>query len=231
MKNAIISIASAFMFVLFLFQGQVSAQACTKTFVNRSGTVYAAGPAIETLKAKANALTIKVAKQDGKAQTIVNIYVNGQRKKYLTFNNGKYTATKTATITGVMNKTVKIEIVNQSVGNKFKYNLKVTGETPANLGSANGTLVGQTKKTLMFDRVCTSKNKMKITVRRTSGQARATIIIKKNGRQIDSKVLNNNQSIINLSYSNAGGARYTIELKNVSVGNTIGYDIKGIQAN
>ncbi len=100
---------------------------CKKFTKNRTGTVYAAGPAKETVSSEADKVTVTVAKTGGKAQTIANIYVNGVRKGYIEFTNGKYTKTKSKTITGTKGKTVKVEIVNQSVGNKFKYKLTMKG--------------------------------------------------------------------------------------------------------
>lgn len=230
MKNTVITFVSSLIFVLFLFQGTSTAQ-CNKILANRSGSVYAAGPAKESFKATGNSVTVKVQKTGGRAQTIVNIYVNNQRKKYISFNNGNYTKTKSVVVPTSPNQNVRVEIVNQSVGNKFEYRLTCTGPAPSSLGSVSGNLVGQAKKTQTFDRVCASKNKINITISRTGGQARGTVIVKKNGRQIDSKVLNNQQTRMNLSYSNAGNARYTVELKNVSVGNTLGYRMSASQTN
>lgn len=230
MKSTVISIASSLIFVLFLFQGHSSAQ-CKKTLTSRTGTVMAAGPAKQSFKATGSSVTVKVQKTGGRAQTIVNIYVNNVRKKFIPFTNGNYTKTKSVVVPTSPNQNVRVEIVNQSVGNKFQYKLTCTGPAPASLGSVSGNLVGQAKKTQTFDRVCTSKNKINITIRRTSGQARGTVIVKKNGRQVDSKVLNNNQSRMNLSYNNAKGARYTVELKNVSVGNRLGYRMSATQTN
>ncbi len=230
MKSTVNNLIAPIFLVFILVQGFAFAQ-CTKTLVNRSGTVYSAGPAKESFRSKSETLTIKVAKQDGRAETIANIYVDNVRKKFLKFTNGKYTKTKTAVLQNTKGKNVRIEIINQSVSNKFKYRLTVKGDAGNNLGMASGRLVGQTKKTQQFDRVCTSYRKIRISINRKGGTARGTVSVKKNGRQIDSKVMGNRQDKLVLSYGGASNAVYTVELKNVSVGNTLSYSMTAVQTN
>ncbi|MEO0898977.1 MAG: hypothetical protein AAFY71_21375 [Bacteroidota bacterium] len=228
MKSTVSILISFVIALSFVFQGTTQAQ-CTKVLKSRTGTVYAAGPAKTTLRPTSNSITVKVNKRGGRAQTIVNIYVNNVRKKFINFNNGNYSSTKTAVITGVRNKNVRIDIVNQSVGNKFEYKLTVTGEAPASLGKLSGNLVGQTQKTKTFDKSC--KNNVRITVKRKSGQARASLVIKKNGRVVQNFLFNNNTQNFSKSFPNSKDARYTVELRNLSVGNRFGYEMSATQSN
>ncbi|MCI4667535.1 MAG: hypothetical protein MRZ79_05185 [Bacteroidia bacterium] len=227
MKNTVITFVSLF-FLFFMAQGTASAQ-CTKNIKSRTGTVYAAGPAKTTFKATGNTVTVKVNKTGGRAETRVNVYANNQLKKTYQFPNGNYSREKVLAVNGVKNKTIRVDIINQSVGNKFEYRLNCFSAAPASLGSVSGLLAGQGKKTQTFDRVCSSKKRIKITVTRQGGQAKGIITVKKNGRQIATRVFGKNEKSVPLTYSNAGNARYTVELKNVSVGNTIKYRMSAVQ--
>ncbi|MEL6484855.1 MAG: hypothetical protein AAFP96_08425 [Bacteroidota bacterium] len=227
MKASIVRFAFISMIFATLLSGfSTSLFACTKTFVNRNGTVYAGGPAKSTFTSTANSITVRVSKTDGKAQTIVNIYVNNVRKGFIEFNNGNYTKTKTKTISGTKGKSVRVEIVNQSVANKFKYTMKVTG-TSDDLGSQTANLVGQTQKSVTFTKPC--KNTIRITIRRTSGKARANVFIYRDGRKIFDEVLDKNETTITRTYTGAKAKSYKAVVKNVSVGNTIGVKISATQ--
>ena len=230
MKSSFFQLTNILFVVALIAQFSIASASisCTRTLKSRTGTVYAGGPAKTTLTPNTDEITVKVAKTGGRAQTIVNIYVNGSRKSFIEFNNGNYTSTKTKRVTGVRGKTVRIEIVNQSVGNKFEYRLTVTGTTDA-LGNDSGNLAGQGQKTVILDRAC--KNKVTITIRRTSGQARANVFIYKNGAKIYDEVLDKNESRIVKTYSGANNAIYKVVIKNVSVGNFIGWSVNGRQSN
>lgn len=208
-----------FFFLLTFVFSLTSAYAginCSKVLKTRTGTVMAGGPAKTTLTPTGNSITVKVAKTSGRAQTIVNIYVNNVRKSYIEFNNGNYTNTKSKTISGVRGKSVRIEIVNQSVGNKFGYKLTVTGVTN-NLGSGNANLAGQGQKTITFSRAC--KNKVTIKLTRTGGRARANVFIYKNGSKVYDGVIDKTENGFTKVYSGANNATYKVVVKNVSVGN------------
>lgn len=225
------SAASILTFLLFIaFSIQTPLQAndlCTRTLASKSGTVYAGGPVKINLKPTSSSITVKVNKTDGKAQTIVNIYVNNVRKGYIQFNNGKYTTSKSKTISGVKGKSVRVEVINQSVGNKFKYSLTVKGVTNA-LGSGSGNLAGQVKKTITFDRAC--KNNAKITVRRTNGNARANVYFYRNNVKVGEAIMDPNQTKIERSFGGANGKTFKVEVKNISVGNTIRFSATGTQS-
>ncbi|MEL6671725.1 MAG: hypothetical protein AAFR61_06020 [Bacteroidota bacterium] len=221
------------LFLLIAFMSTVSTAFaginCTKTYTNRTGTVYAGGPAKTTIRPTGNSITVKVKKTDGRAQTIVNIYVNNQRKSFIEFNNGNYTTEyRSRTVNNVKGKSVRVEIVNQSVGNKFSYRLNITGVTDA-LGSANGNLAGQGQKTVIYDKPC--KNKIRINVTRTGGSARANVYIYKNGRKIYDEVMDRNDRPIVKEYSGARNATYKVVIKNVSVGNFFKYSTSAVQKN
>lgn len=215
------------MFLLTFLLVSPTAQAeclvgCQKTLKTRSGTVYGGGPAKTTFKATGNTVKISVTKKGGRAQTIVNIYVNGrmQQGKSLTFQNGNYSnSTKVTTISGVRNKDIRVDIVNQSVGNKFEYSMKATTETNA-LGSGQGNLAGQGKKTISLSTSC--DNNARIIVRRTGGTAKAIVkVMSASGQSLNGGgvVIDKNQSSKVINIPNARNRRLKVEVKNVSVGN------------
>ncbi len=189
---------------------------CVKTLKSRSGTVYAGGPAKTTVSSTSDQVTISVQKKGGKAQTIVNIYVNNKKRTDIVFNNGKYTQKKSKTISNVKGKTIRVDIVNQSVTNKFEYNLKINGETNA-LGSLSGNLAGQGKKDKTLGVSC--DNNVRVVVTRTGGSARANIFVKIGGTTVKSVVMDKREQRRVINVNNARNRRYTVEVKNVSVGN------------
>lgn len=201
---------------------------CQKTLKTRSGTVYGGGPAKTSFKATGNTVKISVTKKSGRAQTIVNIYVNGrmQQGKSLTFQNGNYSnSTKTATISGVRNKDIRVDIVNQSVGNKFEYSMKATTETN-DLGSGQGNVVGQTRKTITLSKSC--DNNARIVVRRTGGSAKAIIkVMTSSGQSLNGGgiVMDRNERSKTINIPNARNRRLKVEVRNVSVGNTIKFTL------
>ncbi len=195
---------------------------CIKVLKSRTGTVYAGGPAKTTIVPNSNNITVTINKRGGKAQTIVNIYVNNQKRTDIVFNNGNYTAARSRTLNNVRGKTVRIDIVNQSMANKFEYTLRVTGQTTA-LGSANANLAGQGQKTTRLSQSC--GNQATITITRTGGSARANVYVKLGNQTIQSKVFDKNQNRMTLTVNNAQGRTYSVMVKNVSVGNWFRYSM------
>jgi|GEM_PF-6676279 len=231
MKNYINNTAKMVLLAIAIvaFGFNSAAQSCSSTLKSRSGTVMAAGPAKIEFRATSNSVKVEINKTGGKAKTTVNIYANGSFKGRIIFENGRDTPKKSKTIPGVNGKNIKVEIVNQSVGNKFKYSMKATGST-SNLsksGKVTGRLVGQTKKTIYTNASCT--NKTKVIIKRTSGNARGTVRVwKKNGSswvEYSSDTFErsqpNNEMVINVNTSR----ELKIELKNISVGNTFSYSM------
>ncbi len=204
-----------------------NAQSCTSTLKTRSGTVMAGGPAKTTFTATSNSVRISVNKTGGKAKTTVNIYANGSFKDRMIFENGRDTPTKAKTITGVSGKSIRVDIVNQSVANKFKYSMKATGST-TNLaigGRKTGRLLGNQKKTLETNASCT--NKTRVTIKRTSGRARGTVRVwRKVGNswvEHSSDTFERSQPRNEMVLTLNGNNKFKVELKNISIGNTFSY--------
>ncbi|WP_432411562.1 hypothetical protein [Rasiella sp. SM2506] len=232
MKNHINNITKMMLLAIAIlaFGFSSAAQSCNATLASRSGTVMAAGPAKIEFRATSNSINVEVNKTGGKAKTTVNIYANGSFKDRMIFENGRDTPRMNKTIPGVKGKNIKVEIVNQSVGNKFKYSMKATGSTSnlSKTGTETGTMVGQQKKTIYTNASCT--NKAKITIKRTSGNARGTVRVwRKNGNswiEYSSDTFEvsqpGNQMVLNVN----SGQELKIELKNISVGNMFRYSME-----
>ncbi len=207
-----------------------TAQSCNSTLASRTGTVMAAGPAKIEFTATSNSVNVDINKTGGKAKTTVNIYANGSFKDRMIFENGRDTPRMNKTISGVNGKTIKVEIVNQSVGNKFQYRMNATGSTTnlSKSGTETGSMIGQQKKTIYTNASCTGKTK--ITIKRTSGNARGTVRVwKKVGtswteHSSDTFEVSqpNDQMVINVN----SGQELKIELKNISVGNIFKYSME-----
>lgn len=227
MKFSMISFFAFLLTVGLSTQSMAAVNNCTKTYATKSGTVMPAGPAKMTFKPDVNTITVEVNKTKGKAQTIVNIYVNNQRKAYMTFTNGKYSKKMTKRVSGVKNKNVRVEIVNQSVGNKFTYSAKATGLAGSNLGSENGNPAPQAQKRVTFDKVC--KNRINIKLVRTQGKARANVFIYKGNTQVWNGIFDKNDTRLNKSFSGAAGKTFSVVVKNVSVGNRIRFTASATQ--
>ncbi|GHC49640.1 hypothetical protein [Ulvibacter litoralis] len=225
-------IASAFTF-------QSNAQTCATTLTSKTGKVYSVNPANITTKATSDKVTIRIKKTAGKAETQVNIYVNNvmQQNKTIEFDNGKYTTGyRTATLNNVKNKNIKVKVVNQSVGNTFSYKLKIDGASSSLAstgGKVVGSLVGQTNKTIYTNNSCT--NKARIVVRRNSGKARGNIRVwEKNGSSWS--LLNQYNQTLEKSESQKvftvnSNKPLKVELRNVSIGNNLGYTMNALAAN
>ncbi len=202
---------------------------------DRTGTVYAAGPANMYVTPATNEIDVTINKTDGKARTTVNIYANNAFKDRIIFENGRDTPSKSKTITGVANKQVRVEIVNGSVANTFKYRATIAGEHFSLMPDrerAEGKLsVGQTKRTITTTQgSCTGKTR--VVVNRTSGNARGTIRIwEQRGNtwsQIKSVTMENSTADSKKIFDLNTGRKLKIEVKNISVGNQLGYTINAI---
>tara|TARA_R100000935_G_C2842059_1_gene171987 strand:+ start:31118 stop:31834 length:717 start_codon:yes stop_codon:yes gene_type:complete len=207
-----------------------AAQTCTSTIKSRSGTVMAGGPAKIEFRATANSVKIEVNKTDGKAKTTVNIYANGTFKDRIIFENGRDTPKKSKTISGVDGKNIRVDIVNQSVANKFKYSFKAIASSQSittNGGKLRGTLMGQQNKTLYTSGSCTSKTQ--ILIWREGGRAAANVrVYEKIGNQwrrlsqydkLFAKTARDNHFTVNTN------RELKVELRNVSIGNTLKYSM------
>ncbi|MFC7358508.1 hypothetical protein ACFQO1_12475 [Jejudonia soesokkakensis] len=207
------------------------AKECTATLDYKSGTVYAGGPKKIKVTPTANSVEVIIKKTDGKAQTVANIYVAGSQKKVLTFPNGRNAPmTLRYTVPNTRNKEVRVDIVNQSVANKFSYQAWIKGGSTTTMGGEiTGSILPQTKKTVETKASCTQKNQ--VVLERTSGNARATVRFWKkltNGsweaiRDKDFTFETNdaNKQVIKINTSK----ELKIEVKNISVGNNFKYKL------
>ncbi len=209
---------------------------CMQALTKKSGEVFSLAPGILTVRATSNAVTVSIKKTGGRAETQVNIYVNNvlRQNQVIEFNNGSYTTPyKSKLIRGVKGKIIKVEIVNQSVANSFRYTAKITGKTKSlvkELKPATGMLIGQGFKNVYTLNSCSGKTK--IIIRRTAGQARATIRIfekKSNGnytKQLKSVTFEKGKKIKVFTINST--KKLKVELKNISVANTITYKINAV---
>ncbi|QNJ98078.1 hypothetical protein [Constantimarinum furrinae] len=231
----------AFFIAALTFTG--NAQECATTLASKSGTVLSANPGVLTTTATSDQVVVKIRKTGGRAETQVNVYVNNvmqpDPQDVFEFDNGNYTESqyRTRTFNNVSGKTIKVQIVNQSVANTFKYTLKIDGSKKSVAttgGKVEGTLIGQTNKTIYTDGSCTPKTR--IIVRRKNGRARGNIRVwekQSNGswQRLDqySQTLEQNQDkkifVVN------SNKKLKVELRNVSVGNTLGYIMNALAAN
>ena len=216
-----------------------SAQTCSTTLTSKSGTVYSANPANITTTATSNQVTIKVRKTGGRAETQVNVYVNNvMQSNPIEYDNGTYIPSgwQTRTLNNVNGKQIKVKIVNQSVANTFKYEAKIDGKS-SNITTTGdkvtGRLMGQTNKTIYTKASCTGK--ARIIVRRTDGKARGNIRVwQKVGNSWS--LMNNHTYTFEKNQDKKifvvnSNKRLKVELRNVSVGNTISYVMNALAAN
>jgi len=152
---------------------------CERVLAEKSGIVYSLAPGQLKTVARSRQVTVEVKKTGGRAKTIVNVYADGNLRKTIVFENGNYSKTESRILSDVKYKKIKIEIVNQSVGNTFKYTAKIIGKSyylfPKNVMYKRGVVGGQGSKTITLKKSCTGKTK--ITIQRTEGKALAAISI------------------------------------------------------
>ncbi|MCW5520943.1 hypothetical protein J1N09_13925 [Aureitalea sp. L0-47] len=214
-----------------------SAQTCSTVLKSKNGTVYSANPATIITTATSNQAVVKISKTGGRAETQVNIYVNNvMQPNPIEFDNGNYTRTKTRTLNNVSGKQIKVQIVNQSVANTFKYSAKIEGKSSNITTSGDkstGRLMGQTNKTIYTKASCTGK--ARIIVRRTNGKARGNIRVwQKNGSSWS--LMNNHTYTFEKNQDKKifvvnSNKKLKVELRNVSVGNTLSYVMNALAAN
>ncbi len=237
MKNLKVTLVVLFVSV---FAFQVNAQTCATTIKSKTGKVYSANPATITTTATSNQVTVKIRKTNGRAETQVNIYVdNVMQPNPIEYDNGTYIPPgwQTRTLNNVNGKQIKVKVVNQSVTNTFSYSLKIDGENRSVAttgGKVDGTLIGQQNKTIYTNGSCTPKTQ--IIVRRRSGRARGNIRVwekRANGswaflNQYTTTLEQNDDKKIFVVNSNK---QLKVELRNVSVVNTIGYRMNALAKN
>jgi hypothetical protein len=215
------------------------AQTCSRTLTSKTGTVYSANPGTMTTTATSNQVTIKIRKTGGKAETQVNVYINNvMQSNPIEYDNGSYKPSgwQTRTLNNVNGKQIKVKIVNQSVANTFKYEAKINGNSKNITTSGNkvtGRLMGQTNKTIYSNPSCT--NKARIIVRRTAGQARGNIRVWER-RGASWALLNNHTYTFEKNQDKKifvvnSNKKLKVELRNVSVGNTLSYVMNALAAN
>ncbi len=209
---------------------------CKTELLKKSGEVFSVSPGILNVRPSSNSIFVNIRKTGGRAATQVNIYVNGvlRQNQRIVFPNGRDTTPyKTQYVTDVKDKNVKVEIVNQSVGNSFKYMANINGYSKSLMKKfkpVKGVLAGQTVKSVYPKKACTGKIKIKIT--RVGGNARATIrVFEKQvngsfGRQLKSVTFENNIAIKEIEIPSTKEIK--IELKNISVGNMFRYKINAV---
>ena len=108
------------------------AQTCSRELTSKTGTVYSANPGTMTTTATSDQVTIKIRKTGGRAETQVNVYVNNvMQSNPIEYDNGTYIPSgwQSRTLNNVNGKQIKVRIVNQSVGNTFKYQAKINGNS------------------------------------------------------------------------------------------------------
>ena len=136
---------------------------CPVRIDRKKGKVYSVAPGILKASSKYEDVNVLIKKTGGKARTQVNIYVNGRLTKKIKFDNGDYTTDyKTRKLTNVLDKNIKVEIINQSIGNTFSYDLKLEGVSQ-NLIPRLIRVVGllyHKSKTIYTNASCTGKAKI-----------------------------------------------------------------------
>lgn len=243
-KHFILAVLSLFALNVSVFSAltnEANAQGATQTvrFVNKTGTVYSANPGRATFKATTDKVIIKLTKTGGKAETQVNIYVNNRFSKKMEFDNGNYSGRSyTRTLTGVKNKTIKVEIVNQSVANTFKYSLVCTGEKPA-VPNCPKVVLNKTGKVYSVrpgtHTVRPTCNNLEIKLQKTGGRAETQANVYINGRFQQSAKMEFDNGPAKPSRTKllrgVRGKTVKIEIVNQSVGNTFDYRLTCTQKN
>lgn len=236
MKNFTITLVLAAIFMLPL---TTSAQTCSRVLKSKTGKVYSANPGTFSAVATSNQVTVKIRKTAGRAETQVNIYVNGQMQSNpIEYDNGTYIPSgwQTRTLNNVSGKTIMVKVVNQSVANTFSYEGRIEGNSnnvTTTGDKVSGRLLGQTNKTIYTNPSCTGK--ARIIVRRTDGNARGNIRVwQKIGTQW--QLMNNHTYTLERSQDKKifvvnSNRKLKIELRNVSVGNTLSYIMNALVAN
>ncbi len=215
-------------------------EGCEQVILKKSGVVHSVGPAVLKFFGTSHEATIHIKKTGGRAPAQVNVYVCGilrdEENQQITFLNGKNTTPyHTIKLKKVKGCPIRVEIVNQSVGNTFKYTAKILVKSRSLLKGPNtkgggGDLLGQGKSTFFITKSCTGKTK--IIIERNGGRARATLIIYEqnsngsyNSKLIDETILNDQRTeTIELNTNK----KLKIEIKNISIGKSLKFHIDAI---
>lgn len=221
-------IATLFSFATYAQSGMCSERGLI-AFARKHGNVYSLAPGIITKRAKYNRIDITVFKMGGRARTQVNIYLNGVRQGFLTFSNGNYTEEKTISLSNAKGKNIKVEIVNQSVGNRFEYTCI--------LYESQKKIISKVKnKTLLpnnhyDDKALSCTKKYKFILKRKEGNARCWLKIyaDERHRTLIKRVMinrNENQKIITIE-KNVGTQYVSVyyQVSNSDANNYIKFDL------
>ena len=172
------------------------------SFGFKKGSVYSLAPGIyEKFEAHYNRVDIKIRKTGGRARTQVNIYLNNVYQGHITFENGDYKRTETYSLNNAKGKMVKVEIVNQSVTNRFDYRLRLYHTQKRFIAKFTETLMPNQRKSNQY-LSCT--NKYKFTIKRKQGNAKLRFIAyyKRGGRSFYAVNINSDETtkIIKVTY-------------------------------
>ncbi|MCV6630857.1 MAG: hypothetical protein OIF50_13485 [Flavobacteriaceae bacterium] len=154
----------------------VSYAECPQVFKERSGRVMAAAPAKVRFEFTKGPLTVRVKKTSGRARTQVIFFEDNQQKsRTIDFPSGKGNTNSWRTITfnypanSNAVKNMRVEIINQSVGHTFGYELELIGNNKSlqkTNGNYSGNIRPQQGSDFVLNRSCTGS---------------AEIVIKKSG--------------------------------------------------
>ncbi|MEL6812774.1 MAG: hypothetical protein AAFP76_15710 [Bacteroidota bacterium] len=226
--------------IVALLSIDANAQTCPTTLKSKTGKVYSANPGTFKATATSDQVTVRIRKTAGRAETQVNIYVNNvMQSNPIEYNNGTYIPSgwQTRTLNNVNGKEIKVKVVNQSVGNTFSYEASINGQRrsiSSNGGRVDGTLLGQQNKTIYTNGSCTQRTR--VVIRRRGGRARANIRVwEKRANGTWRALSQHNQTFErndnDASFTVNSSRKLKIELRNVSVGNTIQYRMNALAAN
>ena len=212
-----------------------SFEGCRKVLASKSGVVYSLAPGRLKTKVKSGKATVKISKTGGRAKTIVNIYVNNKLKKRITFENGNYKKTEKRVLSLDTNNwfnKVEIEIVNQSVGNTFKYTAEIIAKDRSMIPGKDeltGRLWGLAEKTFTIKKPCTGR--VKIAIHVTSGRGQALVqIYSYNGNLLATRVLSHAPAPRNTPDPNEfmidTNGDMNIHIKNIAATDNVWYKIE-----
>lgn len=119
----------SFFLSAFLLAGSLQAQGCYKLLRYKKGIVHPAVNAVVKKHSAYDPVRIRIKKTGGMAKGTAKIYIGGQYKGKIDFQNGNTpTSWKVRNYTGARNKEVKVVVDNKSVGFTFNYQLEIRGD-------------------------------------------------------------------------------------------------------
>ena len=216
----------------------MSTAACPVRINGKKGKVYSVAPGIFKTLSRYEDVNVRLKKTGGKARAQVNIYVNGHLTKKIKFDNGDYTTDyKTRKLTNVKGKNIKVEIVNQSVGNTFSYDLKLEGMRNALISrptSISGLLFNGRNNPINTRSAGSCTGKAKIVFHRSNGFANVTInVYEKQGRTYSSspiRVMQINGNESDKTFTVNSSKPLKIVTKNVSSGKLVDFTLNVLPA-